>query len=79
MMTSACKPSAVPAENRAPGAPGFAIGMRISRTSSAFMGNNEPDLNEIFDDPVILRLMARDGVEVASLRSMLADMRDRLR
>ena len=52
-------------------------GRRVSATPS-FSGNGEPSLDEVMGDPMVLRLMARDGVAVAALRSLIAEVRGRL-
>lgn len=48
------------------------------RTGSFFMGNAEPPLDEVMDDPIVRGLMARDGVALASLQSLISEVRGRL-
>lgn len=38
------------------------------------MGQEEPTLEEILDDPIIRAVMARDGVEPEQIRSLLAEV-----
>lgn len=48
------------------------------KSASAYLGNGEPALADVMADPMILRLMARDGVAVDSLKSLIEDVRARL-
>jgi len=79
MLLSAFKSVQTPIDLRKarPGGPLF--GTRGSRAGAFFMGNAEPSLDEVMGDPMILGLMARDGVPVASLETLIATVRDRLR
>jgi len=56
----------------------FSLGVHPSRAGLPFMGNVEPPLDEMIDDDVIRRVMARDGVAVDDLLSLIAEVRTRL-
>lgn len=76
MYQNACKPAAAPTDARcAPAA--FPMTMRTNRTSS-FLGNSEPPLSEMMSDDVIRRMMARDGVAVDQLMSLIDRVRGNL-
>jgi hypothetical protein len=45
---------------------------------SAYLGNGEPSLADLMDDPMMVRLMDRDGVARESLQSLIEDVRARL-
>jgi len=38
----------------------------------------EPSLDEIFDEPIVRRMMARDGVTELALRRLIEQVRERL-
>lgn len=79
MIQSACKATASPTEPRA--ACGRVVGrasMRSPRAESRFTANVEPSLEEIFEDEVMHRLMARDGVRRDELMSLVDQVRQRL-
>ena len=78
MMRSACTPAAAPLDTRGAAQPTFAVGLR-ARPEWDYEGNGEPSLDEIMDDDVIRRVMARDGVQRDQLMSLLDHMRNRLR
>lgn len=71
----ACLPAAVPTDIRSPGHVGYAF-----RTRSAAMcfGDGEPPLAEVIGDPMVRRLMDRDGVAVDTLLELIDEVRDRL-
>ncbi|WP_170834509.1 hypothetical protein [Magnetospirillum fulvum] len=50
-----------------------------SRRPACYAGNAEPSLDEVIGDPMVRHLMARDGVVVESLMSLLDEVRLRLR
>lgn len=52
--------------------------MRLNR-SADYLGNAEPALDEMMSDEVIRRVMARDGVAVDQLLSLLDRVRSNLR
>lgn len=79
MMSSACQPAAAPSDSRSSAAGGFPFGLRHSRAASHFLGNAEPPLDELMGDPMVRRLMDRDGVEMDSLLTLIDTVRDRLR
>jgi len=49
------------------------------RRPAAYADNAEPSLDEVIGDPMVRRLMDRDGVVVDSLLSLLDEVRLRLR
>ncbi len=44
-----------------------------------YFGNREPPLNEVFDDPIVRLLMARDGVPPDEARAYVERIRAALR
>lgn len=83
MMHSTCSPTMPPRDLRAGvrschGQNTFAAGKRVWRAKD-FEGNAEPSLDELMDDDVVRRVMARDGVHPDHVRSLMNRMRDRLR
>lgn len=44
-----------------------------------YAGNQEPSLDEILSEPIIRRLMARDGIDEASIRQLAATVVRELR
>jgi hypothetical protein len=52
--------------------------MRPQR-ASLFLDGAEPSLDEVMGDPMVRRLMDRDGVEVDSLLTLIEEVRHRLR
>ncbi len=77
-MTNACRPTAAPSDARAPATPAVLVGLQAVRPSSLFLGNNEPPLSDVVADPMIRRLMDRDGVDLGSLMSLMDTVRARL-
>ena len=76
MYQNACKPAAAPTDARcAPAA--FPMAVRAGR-SGDFLGNSEPPLSEMMADEVIRRMMARDGVAVDQLMSLMDRVRGNL-
>jgi hypothetical protein len=45
--------------------------MPFSAAHGDYTRNEEPSLDEILNEPIIRLLMARDGVEVKTLRALL--------
>lgn len=43
-----------------------------------FSTNEEPPLEDLFDDPIVTRLMASDGLQGDVVRAMVSDVRARL-
>jgi hypothetical protein len=80
MMRSACTPAAAapPLDARGAAQPAFAVGLR-ARAQWDYEGHGEPSLDEMMDDEVIRRVMARDGVQPDQLMSLMDHMRNRLR
>lgn len=76
MLASAYRPILQPAE--------IGLGRRIAvpaarvRAIAHFAGNLEPSLEDVMADPIIHRLMDRDGVAVDTLTSLIAEVRGRL-
>lgn len=78
MLSSAYRSTPQPAEIRVVRRLGSAIGGRSARTFAYCGGGIEPTLDEVMADPIVHRLMARDGVAVDSLNSLIAEVRGRL-
>lgn len=78
MLTSACQPAAAPSDPRSPPSSAFVVGVRPQR-ASLFLDGAEPSLDEVMDDPMVRRLMDRDGVEVDHLLSLIEEVRGKLR
>lgn len=80
MMHSACSPAATPREARGSVQPTYGQSSFAARASRAvdFQGNDEPSLDELMDDDVVRRVMARDGVQPDQVWSLMNAMRDRL-
>lgn len=77
MYQNACKPAAAPTDARSAGTAFPMAAMRANRTSD-FLGNSEPPLSEMMSDEVIRRMMARDGVAVEQLMSLIDRVRGNL-
>ena len=80
MLSNALNATQIPTDPRyiARGGPLFGPPPR-RRTGSFFIGNAEPPLDELMDDPIMRGLMARDGVAPDSLRGLIDQIRTRLR
>lgn len=78
MMHGACTPATTSRDSRAVGQPAFVPGVRPVRMRD-FEGNDEPSLDELLNDEVIRRVMARDGVQPDHVWSLVDVMRNRLR
>lgn len=78
MMHSACSPAATPSDTRGSAQTAFALKGRADRAPD-FEGNDEPSLDELMDDDVVRRVMARDGVEAHQVWTLIDTMRNRLR
>lgn len=50
--------------------------MRV--TCNSYLCGDEPELHEVLDDPVILAVMARDGVRRAEMVDLVHAVRKRL-
>lgn len=81
MMHSTCSPTATPRETR--GSVQSAYGRTTFATCAPkavdFEGNDEPSLDELMDDDVVRRVMARDGVQPDQVWSLMDALRNRLR
>ena len=53
--------------------------MPFSRSRGPYAGNQEPSLDELLSEPIIRRLMARDGIDEASIRQLAATVVRELR
>jgi|AGTN01.2.fsa_nt_gi hypothetical protein len=78
MMYNTCSPAAAPHDKRGMVQPALAL-RGSGRKPHYFEGNVEPSIDELMDDDVMRRVMARDGVQPEQLRSLLDCMRTRLR
>lgn len=78
MLSSAYRSTPQPAEIRVVRRLGATIGGRSARAFAYCGGGVEPSLDEVMADPIIHRLMARDGVGLDSLNSLIAEVRGRL-
>lgn len=78
MIYGACTPATTPRESRGGAQPSFAACVRTAKVVN-FEGNDEPSLDELMDDDVIRRVMARDGVQPDQVWSLVDAMRNRLR
>jgi hypothetical protein len=78
MLTSTTRSTPLPAEIRVVRRLGMPGGGRASRAVSYIVGNAEPSLEEVMADPIVHRLMARDGVALDSLNSLIDEIRGRL-
>lgn len=52
---------------------------RRGKAAERFLGNDEPDLEDLITDDVMGRVMARDGVQPDQVRALLNFMRNRVR
>jgi hypothetical protein len=78
MMYNTCTPATTLTDKRGMAQPTFAL-RGNGRNARFFEGNAEPSIDELMDDEVMRRVMARDGVQPEQLRSLLDCMRNRLR
>lgn len=73
MIQNACKPAATPGKSRG------VVGMAVrTPMPTRYLGNVEPSIDDLVDDEVVRRLMARDGIRREELVSFLDEMRGRL-
>jgi hypothetical protein len=78
MTANACRPTDAPSDARTPAnKAGLLVGPRLN-SATMFLGNSEPLLSDVVDDPMVRRLMDRDGVEMDSLMSLIGEVRSRL-
>jgi hypothetical protein len=76
-MTSVCIP-ATQVERRVSQQAAFSGGLVSQRPRATFLANSEPSLDDVMADDVVRRLMARDGVGVADLLSLIDRVRPHL-
>lgn len=79
MLSSAIKATPTITDSRPPARGGTLFATYRPRPSSFFVGNAEPSLDDLMDDPIVRGLMARDGVAPDSLRTLIDEIRTRLR
>jgi hypothetical protein len=78
MTAKACRPADASSDVRTPAnSAGLLVGPRIN-SAMMFLGNSEPLLSDVVDDPMVRRLMDRDGVQMDSLMSLIGEVRSRL-
>jgi len=78
MLASAAKATSIGTDLRPAARGGSGFGVASRRPGSFFIGNAEPSLDELMDDPIMRGLMARDGVAADSLRRLIDKVRARL-
>lgn len=79
MLSSVHRTTPQPAEIRVVRRLGASMAIRSARSFAYCNGGIEPSLDEVMADPIIHRLMARDGVALDSLNSLIDEVRGRLR
>jgi hypothetical protein len=79
MLSSAYRSTPQTAEIRVVRRLGTSLAARSARSFAYCNGGVEPPLDEVMADPIIHRLMARDGVALDSLNSLIDEVRGRLR
>jgi hypothetical protein len=52
---------------------------KLKEIAMLYFGNREPPLDEVFDDPIVRLLMARDGLPPDEARACVERMRAALR
>jgi hypothetical protein len=75
MTPNAFKPALITSDASATGS--SKAGLK-GREALGFSGREEPTLQDLMDDPILLRLMASDGVRSEHLLAMIANLRARL-
>jgi len=78
MLSGAYRSTPQPAEIRLVRRLGAASSGSRARAAAYFGSNAEPSLDEVMADPIVHRLMARDGVGLESLNILIAEVRGRL-
>jgi hypothetical protein len=79
MLSNALLSAPIVADSRPPVRGGLLFHPRMLRPRSFFTGNAEPPLDELMADPIMRGMMACDGVAPDSLRSLIDEVRTRLR
>ena len=70
--TTLSRATGLPTSEKLPRSIGLRGGqMPFSAPHGAYTHNEEPSLDQILNEPIIRLLMARDGVEVETLRALL--------
>ncbi|HIJ62971.1 MAG TPA: hypothetical protein HPQ04_09805 [Rhodospirillaceae bacterium] len=79
-MEPICRPSPASVPHLSPkeAASEWRVRMMGRKTPSRFLGQEEPRLGDIMDDPITRRLMASDGVGVEQLQQVISLMREKL-
>ena len=78
MLSSAYRSTPQPVEIRVLRRRGSTMAGRSTRAFAYCGGGIEPSLDEVMADPIVHRLMARDGVALDSLNTLIAEVRGRL-
>lgn len=78
MLSSAIQAAPVVTDLRVSATGASRLAVRRPRAGSFFIGNAEPSLDELMDDPIMRGLMACDGVAPDSLRVLIDAVRIRL-
>lgn len=73
MIRNICSPAALDADSRATPA-AFAVARKVKRVQ--YLGNDEPSLDDLLSDDVLMRLMARDGVAADQVRCLIGHIRN---
>ena len=79
MLTTAIQATSTITDLRRVSNSGVLFERRSRLPSSFFVGNAEPSLNEIMNDPIMRGMMACDGVAADSLLGLIDEVRTRLR
>lgn len=82
MMNTAFKPAALAIEQLSSaglGMPSPKLGRKLgSSERPTYTGAEEPPLAEVLSDPIINRLMMRDGIDADHMDALIADIRAHL-
>lgn len=73
MIRNICSPAALDPGSRS-NATAFAVARKLKRVQ--YLGNDEPNLDDLLSDDVLMRLMARDGVAAEQVRNLADHIRD---
>jgi len=70
MINNACTPATPCANSRSTVTAAFPMATK-ARRAPQYLGNDEPRLEDLLSDDVLIRLMARDGVAADQLRALV--------
>lgn len=73
MIRNICSPATLDTDNRATPA-AFAVARKVKRIQ--YLGNDEPSLDDLLSDEVLMRLMTRDGVAADQVRNLAGHIRN---